>query len=297
MRVGLDVGGTKIDAVALREDDTIAARVRSETGMGTEAVTASIFAALAALGEHLGESATISSIGVGIPGIIAPGSGRVIHALNLDVAELDLAALLRAQYACPVAVENDVKAATVGAAHLRHGARSMAYLNLGTGVAAGILSEGRLWQGAHGAAGEIGHIAIDPQGPECSCGQRGCIEALCGGGPVARAWGRPGQWPIRDLFDAADAGDAEALRLRGDLVRAAAAAIRILALTTDVERVVVGGGLTAIGARLTDAVAESLRVEGARSGFLTSLRLEDRVQFLPPDSLAAAIGAALIGQA
>src|SRR5690606_33257648 len=122
---------------------------------------------------------------------------------------------------------------------------------------------------------------------------RGCIEALCGGGPVARAWGRPGQWPIRDVFDAADAGDAHARALREGLVQAAAAAIRILALTTDVERVVVGGGLTAIGVRLTDAIIQSLRVEGARSGFLTSLRLGDRVQFLPPESLAAAIGAAL----
>ena len=96
----------------------------------------------------------------------------------------------------PVRVENDVKAAAFGAYALRGGSSgSMAYLNLGTGIAAGIVADGELWRGARGTAGEVGHISVDPNGPLCRCGQRGCIEAFAGGGAIAERWGRPGALP------------------------------------------------------------------------------------------------------
>src|SRR5690606_27342425 len=145
--------------------------------------------------------------------------GRVLHAVNLGVDALDLAARASAELGVPVAVENDVKAAALGAASLMgpEAAASMAYLNLGTGVAAGIVTDGRLWRGARGTAGEVGHISVDPAGRACTCGQRGCIETLAGGGALARAWGRPGAFPVRDIFDAADEGDADAVLLRADI--------------------------------------------------------------------------------
>ncbi len=129
--------------------------------------------------------------------------------LALGVESLDIARLAGAELGVPVHVENDVKAAALGAAAVREDAGSMAYLNLGTGVAAGIVIGGRLWRGSRGTAGEVGHLPVDPHGRVCGCGQRGCIETLCGGGAVGRAWGRPGQYPVLDVYDAADAGDAE----------------------------------------------------------------------------------------
>jgi len=154
---------------------------------------------------------------------------------------------------------------------------------------------GVLWRGARGGAGEIGHLSIDPAGPVCRCGQRGCIEALAGGGAVSARWGRPGALPIRDVFDAADGGDAAAVLVRTDLARGVAAAIRVLVLTADVDTVVLGGGITALGTRLQSEVAAQLEASARESAFLRSLQLVDRVEILPAGAPAAALGAALIG--
>ncbi|MEI3849370.1 MULTISPECIES: ROK family protein [unclassified Microbacterium] len=298
MRLGLDVGGTKTDAVALTPDDAVAARVRIPTGWGKNAVVSTVLAAVDRLVEEGGFAASdVSSVGIGIPGLVDAEGGRVLHAVNLGVEELDLAAAVGAALGVAVAVENDVKAAALGAGALRGDARSMAYLNLGTGVAAGIVVDGRLWRGARGTAGEIGHLSVDPQGRVCGCGQRGCIETLCGGGAVAKAWGRPGALPIRDVFDAAEQGDPLAQELREGIAYGTASAIRALVLGVDVDTVVIGGGITALGDRLRDDVVARLRQEAAVSPFLRSLRLDERMELLPSGSSAAAWGAALIGAA
>lgn len=301
MRVGLDVGGTKTDAVAVDARGAITARVRLATGWGPDAVSRTVVDAVAALAREAGFApAEIRSVGIGIPGQVEPGTARVSHAVNLGVERLDLALAVGPWLGVPVRVENDVKAAALGAFALQSAdgrAGSLGYLNLGTGIAAGIVADGRLWRGARGAAGEVGHISVDPDGPRCRCGQRGCIEALAGGGAVAERWGRPGALPVRDVFDAADAGDPVAGALRTDVARGVAAAVRVLVLTADVDRVVLGGGITALGDRLMAGVAAQLAASAAASAFLRSLRLEERVEPLPPGSPAAALGAALVGDA
>lgn len=298
VRIGLDIGGTKTDAVAIADDGEIIARIRRASGHGDDQVVAdtvdSVHELRAEAGFDLGD---VSSVGVGIPGLVDAASGRVLHAVNLGVESLELAVLAGAQLGVPVTVENDVNAAALGAAALRGADRgaSMAYLNLGTGVAAGIVMGGELWRGARGTAGEVGHISVDPAGRLCTCGQRGCIETLCGGGALARAWGRPGALPVRDIFDAADQGDGEAVLLRADLSRGAAAAVRVLVLSADVEKVIIGGGLTALGDRLGDGIRRALVADAAGSPFLRSLHLDERIELLPPGSPAAAVGAALVG--
>lgn len=295
MRLGLDVGGTKTDAVALDAEDAIVARVRIPTGWGPEAVVATVLDAVAALRAELPATAGIDSIGIGIPGLADEAGRRVLHAVNLGVEELDLAGAVQRALGVPITVENDVKAAALGAGALRGDARSMAYLNLGTGVAAGIVFDGRLWRGSRGTAGEVGHISVDPHGRVCGCGQRGCVETFCGGGAVARAWGRPGALPIRDIFDAAENGDADAVELRRGIAYGAAAAVRILVLSADVETVVFGGGITALGDRLRNDIVAQLQAEAGTSAFLRSLRLDERIELLPTGSPAAALGAALVG--
>ena len=297
MRAGLDIGGTKTDAVAVDSAGEIVARVRLATGWGADAVVRTVLEAVRLLGDEVDEA--IDSVGIGIPGQVEPGTSRVVHAVNLGVEELDLAAAVEPALGAPVRVENDVNAAAFGAFALRsvgaHGSRSMAYLNLGTGIAAGIVAEGELWRGARGTAGEIGHISIDPNGPLCRCGQHGCIEALAGGGAIAERWGRPGALPVRDVFDAADRGDLLARELRVGLARGVAAAVRVLVLTADVDVVVLGGGVTALGPRLMADVSDELAASAAASPFMRSLHLEGRVELLPSGSPAAALGAALIG--
>lgn len=274
MRLGFDVGGTKTDAVAVAPTGAVVARVRRPTGWGPHEVVGTVLELSAELAEIVGVPASsFRSIGIGMPGQVALG--------------------------VPVRAENDVKAAAVGA-HALHGARvggaeSVAYLNLGTGVAAGFVVGGALWRGAHGTAGEVGHISVDPNGPECKCGQRGCIEAFCGGGSIARRWGRPAALPVLDVFDAADAGDAHAIELRAGLAYGVASAIRMLVLSGDVDVVLLGGGVTALGDRMLSLVVAELASRAAASPFLRSLRIAERVEMLPPGSPAAALGAAIIG--
>ncbi|GAA1646412.1 ROK family protein [Microbacterium flavum] len=307
MRLGFDVGGTKTDAVAVAPGGEILARLRRPTAWGPEGVIATVLGLAAELAAAVGIRVDeFDSVGIGMPGQVAPGGAVVTHAVNLGVDELDLARALGIVLGIPVRAENDVKAAAVGAYALHgraHGTRlgglsasgAMAYLNLGTGVAAGFVRDGILWRGVHGTAGEVGHISVDPHGPLCKCGQRGCIEAFCGGGAIAERWGRPSALPVLDVFDAADRGDPEALVLRTGLAHGVASAVRVIVLSADVDAVILGGGVTALGDRMLSLVKGDLAASAAASPFMRSLRLADRVELLPPGSPAAAVGAALVG--
>ena len=298
MRAGIDIGGTKTDGVVLADDGSLAHRLRLPTGFGSEVVLDTALSAVLGLADLARvDPRGFSSIGVGIPGTVDSASGRVSHAVNLGFDDLDLGGRLASRLGRDVRIENDVNAAALGAFHLLGlpGSSSMAYLNLGTGLAAGLVLRGALWRGARGAAGEIGHIPIDPAGEECPCGQRGCLETVASGSAVARMWPTTDGSPVTALFAAAEAGDPAAVPVARRLVENIAAAVRLLVLTVDVETVVVGGGLSALGPRLIAEVREVLGGWGARSPFLASLGLGDRVQLVPPGAPAAAIGAALIG--
>jgi len=179
----------------------------------------------------------------------------VTHALNLGLEGLELGAHLTDRFGRPVRVDNDVNAAALGAYHLLGHTGSLAYLNLGTGLAAGFVLDGALWRGSRGAAGEIGHIPIDPAGPMCHCGQRGCLEVVASGSAIARAWPTDDPRPASALFASAAAGDPSAVEVRRRLVEHVAAAVRLLVLTVDVDRIVIGGGLSSLGGPLLDDAA------------------------------------------
>jgi predicted NBD/HSP70 family sugar kinase len=304
MRLGLDIGGTKTDAVAIDERGDIVARLRIPTGFGADAVVETAVSALTQLAERTGSPlSAFSSIGIGIPGTVDTAEGVVSHAVNLGVDELGLARELRLRSSVDVQVENDVKAAALGAYQLLFPSRengddrhSMAYLNLGTGLAAGLVLGGELWRGSRGTAGEIGHIPVDPAGALCPCGQRGCLETVASGSAIARQWPSDDALPVLSLLAAARDGDPRAMAISRSLVENVAAAVRILVLTVDVEVVVVGGGLSHLGDPLLEQIRGVLEGWAADSPFLASLGLPDRVRFVPDDFPVAAVGAALVGR-
>jgi len=302
MRLGIDIGGTKTAAVAIGADGELSDQVRMPTGFGAEAVVATALRTVERMMQLAGvEASAFSSIGIGIPGAVDGATGRVAHAVNLGLEGLDLGRRLSDRLGVDVRVENDVKAAALGAHHLLGvadgiRAHSMAYLNLGTGLAAGIVLDGRLLRGRHGVAGEIGHVPVDPSGVVCGCGQRGCLETLASGSAISRMWPSEDPLPARELFGAAEAGDARALDVRDQFLTGVAAAVRLLVLTTDVDDVVIGGGLAALGDPLVAGTRRILNEWAADSAFLASLGLAARVRVIPLGFPAAAVGAALVGE-
>jgi predicted NBD/HSP70 family sugar kinase len=245
------------------------------------------------------ERAGLGVVGVGVPGLVDPEQGTVKHAVNLGLEGewFGLGELLSQRLGASVLVENDVNVATLGA-HLLSGADDVAYVSLGTGLAAGLVLNGVLRRGAHGAAGEIGHLPVDPHGPLCSCGQRGCLELVASGRALAAAWPTTGGLPpAQALFAAAAAGDEKAIAIRDRFAAGVADAVRVVALAADPEAVVIGGGVANLGDPLLEAVRCALRQQAAGSPFLSSLDLAGRVRLVPAGMPVAALGAASLGAA
>jgi glucokinase len=294
IRVGLDIGGTKVLAVAVDGAGGVLAGVRLASESGPDRVVRVATTAVTELALRLGvERSALGGVGVGVPGLVDAANGMLSHAVNLGVGSdgLALAERLQASTGLPVSVENDVNAAAFGAYRgMALDGRDIAYLSIGTGLAAGLVLDGRLRRGARGTAGEIGHVSIEPEGPLCGCGQRGCLEALVSGSAIARAW--PGT--AAALFRAASAGDVTAARVRRQVARHLAVAVRLLVLTVDVDVVVLGGGVAELGQPLREAVSGALRRQAEGSAFLASLDLSARVDVVPAGRPVAAIGAALL---
>ena len=181
--VGIDMGGTRLRALVVDAQNKILGMQRAPTK--PQQKPERLMADLALLVKGAAEQAQlkVSDLGmvsIGVPGAVDPVSGMVYHAPNLGWKKVPLGAKLEALLKVPVLVENDVNIGVMGEYTLGagQGARELVGIFVGTGIGGGILRDGQLYQGARGAAGEVGHIIIDVNGPPCGCGNRGCAEAL-----------------------------------------------------------------------------------------------------------------------
>lgn len=293
--MGIDIGATKILGVVASAEGRVVADARVDSPAGGDDVVAAAAEVVARLRSAAGR-ALDGVVGVGIPGLVDTAQGTVRHAVNLGVADgYPFGDRLGAATGLRVVLDNDANAAALGAA-ARIGCRDLAYLSIGTGLAAATILDGSLRRGARGAAGEIGHIPVDPAGPACECGQTGCLETLASGAALAARWPSRDRPPAQALFDAADAGDPRAVAVRDRFAGHLADAVRLVALTVDPEVVVLGGGVAGVGDPLRAAVAQALATQAGGSPFLASLDLPGRVRLVPQDVPVAALGAALLGR-
>ena len=240
----------------------------------------------------------IDSIGIGIPGQVEPGTARVVHAVNLGVDELDLAAAVEPALGVPVRVENDVKAAAFGAYALHGGSGSMAlpqprhrHRRRDRRGRRAVARRARHRRRGRAHLGRPERPALPLRSARL---HRGASPAAA---PSPSAGARPGALPVRDVFDAADDGDPSPASCARASRAVSPRRVRVLVLTADVDVVVLGGGVTALGDRLMADVAAELAASAEASPFMRSLRLEERVELLPAGSPAAALGAALVGAA
>ncbi|MER7623505.1 ROK family protein [Streptomyces sp. NPDC126503] len=258
--IALDVGGTGMKAALVGADGTLLHEARRATGRerGPEAVVETIlgFAAeLRALGEdRYGEAA--AAAGVAVPGIVDAERGIAVYAANLGWRDVPLRALLSDRLGgLPVALGHDVR--TGGLAEGRigagHGADRFLFVPLGTGIAGAIGIGDRIEAGAHGYAGEIGHIVVRPGGTDCGCGQRGCLERYASASAVSLAWAEASGDPDADAADCAKAvasGDPAAVRVWQEAVDALADGLVTALTLLDPRTLIIGGGLAEAGETL-----------------------------------------------
>ncbi|GGP35689.1 sugar kinase [Streptomyces melanogenes] len=258
--IALDVGGTGMKAALIGVDGGLLYEARRPTGRerGPEAVVESIldFAAeLRTYGEeHLGESAVAA--GVAVPGIVDAENGIAVYAANLGWRDVPMRRLLSERLdGVPVALGHDVR--TGGLAEGRIGAGKGAdrflFIPLGTGIAGAIGIDGRIEPGAHGYAGEIGHIVVRPGGIPCGCGQRGCLERLASASAVTQAWAEASGDPDADAADCAKAvesGDPAARAVWQNAVDALADGLVTALTLLDPRTLIIGGGLAEAGETL-----------------------------------------------
>lgn len=296
--IGVDIGGTSTKAAVIDGVGDVIASITLPTRPGADGVVSTAMTAMLSVAKTAGLSVSdVDAVGVGIPGTVDPNIGSVRLAVNVGIGRdnIDLSSRLTELVGAVVHVENDVRAAALGAdwyLTTKHGAvEDLAYLSIGTGIAAGFVERGRVRRGNTFVAGEIGHIPIDPLGPRCVCGQIGCIEAMSSGSAIDRLWPTSNGSAAVDLHRAASAGDADAQSLWSGVISGLSRAVLLLALTWDPEVVVVSGGVAALGDVLRDEIAARLAADGRHSEFLGSLDLGSRMRIIDPSVPLGAIGA------
>lgn len=206
-----------------------------------------------------------AAAGVAVPGIVDERAGRAVYAANLGWRDVPLRALLSERLGgVPVALGHDVR--TGGLAEGRIGAGRdtdrFLFVPLGTGIAGAIGIGGRIEAGAHGGAGEIGHIVVRPDGPECGCGRRGCLETVASASAVGRDWAAVCGDPLAGAADAAKAvasGDERARAVWQRAVDALADGLVTALTLLDPQMLIIGGGLAEAGDTLFTPLREAVR--------------------------------------
>ena len=296
--LGIDLGGTQLRVARVNAAGQVLAAERRETDRsGPEAVISQMVALAGAL-----RGPAVRALGVGVPGTVDRAAGTVLGVPALPGwGGAPLAARLRAATGLPVVLENDAKAACIGEwrAGAGTGSDNVAYVTVSTGIGAGIVAGGRLLRGAAGLAGELGHTRLTERSVSCACGRTGCWQALVSGpalaararavaGPGSRLAALAGGAPLssRHVGVAAAEGDPTALALLAEMAEWLGVGFANLQHAYDSERIVVGGGMSAL-------------LEPMRAGIETTLHARLLPGFRPAAILRAALGddAGLVGAA
>jgi glucokinase len=302
--IGVDIGGTKIAAGVVDEAGTVLSQVRLDTDPDNPgAIEAAVISAVA----QLRRTHTVGAVGVAAAGFVSPRRDAVLFAPNIAWRDHPLRDRLAAGIDLPIVVENDANAA--GWAEFRFGraraVEDMVMLTVGTGLGGALVLNGRLLRGAHGAAGEIGHMQVVPGGHYCGCGHEGCWEMYGSGRALTRsARAAAVAYPDRagallelagdkkiqgpHVTAAAQAGDPLAIELFAQLGFWLGVGIADLAAAVDPEMAVVGGGVAAAG----DLLLEPIRASFARHLSARGYRGELTIELAELENEAGIVGAA-----
>ena len=264
--IAVDVGGTYVKAGLVSKNGRVSRFEKHATyaWRGRDASLGAVVGAIKSLAvsaERLGRA--VVGVGVGCPGPLDPKRGFIYNAVNLPGwVKLPLAKILQAETDLPVRVDNDANLFTLGEwwTGAAKGAKSVIGVTLGTGIGGGIVIDGKIWHGASGGAGEVGHVTVVADGIICSCGKKGCVEAYSSAsGLVLRTlrqmrrgvrtelnkWGD--DFTVKNIVDAARRGDVLAHVMTADVPHYLGVVLGSLVNFFGPEVIVVGGGMAEIG--------------------------------------------------
>lgn len=290
--LGIDVGGTKIFAVLTDGQGKVLHRFKQPTAQSNrEAIVAQIEATVEGILENRKlQPRDIVGLGIGVPGVVDSSSGEVIKTPNLPLAPVSLGPHLEERFGIRTALGNDVNLGTLGEKQFgaAQGAETVLGLFLGTGIGGGLVFRGQLYEGWRGAAGEVGHLRVQIDGPECGCGGRGCLEACASRTAIERkllaqlAAGRssvltellgPRRERIRSgvLEEALARQDALVVEVLEEACRILGLGIASLVNVVDPQVVLLGGGvIEACGDFMVPRIEKVVRAEvmpGGRNDF------------------------------
>jgi glucokinase len=240
--IGIDIGGTHLRAARISSSGAIEAEARDISDRDPNVVIERLIALIAAV-----DAPDVVAIGIGVPGRVDTATNRVLSGGYVDLSTRDVAAIISARTGRPVVLDNDAAMALVAEAAVGAGKgwKNLAILTIGTGIGGGIMVDGKLLRG-RATAGQLGHIVVETDGPECLCGGRGCVETLSSGtalGTHMARHGIPAGTRAAGLIERAKAGDATALAVLSDWARPLRSAVDSLVATLDPDRIILGGGL------------------------------------------------------
>ena len=264
--IGIDLGGSKIALGLVNSRDEILARRRIDTNAdaGLPSVIDRIAAEVDALEAMLPAGEKLTGAGIGVPGPVDHISGDLLTLVNLPgISNTPFRSVLQGRLSLPVVLNHDAKVAALGEFHFGAGREreSMIYIVIGTGVGAAIIYQGELIYGESNTAGESGHMTVDPNGHQCHCGSRGCLETYTGGPALSKHYAAATGEVIAgaEVTDRALNGDELALKLLRSAGHALGIAIASLAMTLNIEQFVIGGSVVQAGDLLLEPARESLK--------------------------------------
>lgn len=255
LSIGVDLGASTFKCGLISPEWKIVARNEAPTRAldGPAQAAERIAANVRELQSQLPPGAQLSSVGICSPGPIQHATGVIVDPPNLTGwRNVPFAQMLSKQLDLPVTLEHDAKASALAEYHFGagRGSRSMALIIVGTGIGAAMIIEGKLYRGVNDAAGEVGHIAVDLDGPICTCGSQGCVETFAGGPAIVSAYNystRRGVDSAEAIVRAAQKGDEIAQRVFERAGRALGAAIATIAMLNDIDTFVLFGSVVKAG--------------------------------------------------
>ena len=247
--IGIDIGGTKIAVGAVNDTGKVVARAEfvTESASGFDQALKRIVAAIDQVATQAGwRREELCGIGIGCAGPVSPKRGTIHNPYTLPGWDgCEIVTPLNKAFGVPVHLENDADAAVLGEAFAGAAREcgNVVMLTFGTGIGSGILVNGRIYRGFQDEHPEMGHIPVEPDGPECYCGNKGCFESIASGSAITEA-GRANNFrDSQHVFAAAGQGDAAAQKIVARAVRATATATWTILHTFVPERIILGGGI------------------------------------------------------